>query len=70
MTTSGHMARATVIAWRPFMAPKTSCPSKDYGAQVTELCLQAVGLDARRIAAVMAYELPTLAHEVRERRAG
>jgi AcrR family transcriptional regulator len=42
----------------------------DYGAQVTELCLQAVGLDARRIAAVMAYELPTPAHEVRGRRAG
>jgi AcrR family transcriptional regulator len=31
-----------------------------YGAQMTELCLQALGADARRIAAVMKHELPAL----------
>ncbi len=31
-----------------------------YGAQMTELCLQALGTDARRIAAVMSHELPRL----------
>jgi AcrR family transcriptional regulator len=31
----------------------------DYAAQVTELCLQALGVDARRIASVMKHELPT-----------
>jgi AcrR family transcriptional regulator len=32
----------------------------DYGAQVVELCLQALGVDARRIAAVLRHELPSL----------
>ena len=32
----------------------------DYGAQMTELYLQALGTDARRIAAAMKYELPQL----------
>jgi AcrR family transcriptional regulator len=31
-----------------------------YGAQMTELCLQALGTDARRVAAVMSHELPPL----------
>jgi len=31
-----------------------------YGAQMTELCLQALGTDARRIAAVISHELPRL----------
>ncbi|HTQ43121.1 MAG TPA: TetR/AcrR family transcriptional regulator [Polyangiaceae bacterium] len=31
-----------------------------YGEQMTELCLQALGTDARRIAAVMKHELPSL----------
>jgi len=34
-----------------------------YGAQMTELCLQALGTDARRIAAVMGHELPRLPSE-------
>jgi AcrR family transcriptional regulator len=33
----------------------------DYGTQMTELCLQALGTDSRRIAAVLRYELPSLA---------
>ena len=36
-----------------------------YGAQMTELCLQALGTDARRIAAVMKHELPPLACRTR-----
>jgi len=35
----------------------------EYGAQMTELCLQALGTDARRIAAVMSHELPRLPSE-------
>jgi AcrR family transcriptional regulator len=31
----------------------------EYGAQVTELCLQALGAEPRRIAAVLKHELPT-----------
>lgn len=31
-----------------------------YGSEVTELCLQALGTDPRRIAAVMRHELPAL----------
>ena len=31
-----------------------------YGAQITELCLQALGTDSRRIAAVLKHELPQL----------
>ena len=31
-----------------------------YGAQMTEICLQALGMDSRRIAAVMNHELPPL----------
>ena len=34
-----------------------------YGAQMTEMCLQALGTDARRIAAVMSHELPRLPSE-------
>jgi AcrR family transcriptional regulator len=34
-----------------------------YGAQMTELCLQALGTDARRIAAAMNQELPSLPAE-------
>jgi len=34
--------------------------SSSYGAEMTELCLQALGTDARRIAAVMKHELPPL----------
>ena len=34
-----------------------------YAAQMTELCLQALGTDARRIAAVLKHELPTLPSE-------
>ena len=34
--------------------------SSEYGAQVTEMCLQALGVDARRIAAAMKHELPAL----------
>src|SRR5262249_33200975 len=30
-----------------------------YGAEITQLCLQALGIDARRIAAVMAHALPS-----------
>jgi AcrR family transcriptional regulator len=37
-----------------------------YGAEMTELCLQALGADARRIAAVMKHELPVLALGARE----
>jgi AcrR family transcriptional regulator len=32
-----------------------------YGAQMTELCLQALGTDSRRIAAVLKHQLPSLA---------
>ncbi len=31
-----------------------------YGAQMTEMCLQALGTDSRRIAAVLKHELPSL----------
>jgi AcrR family transcriptional regulator len=31
-----------------------------YGAQMTELCLQALGADSRRIAAILRHELPPL----------
>jgi AcrR family transcriptional regulator len=34
-----------------------------YGAQMTELCLQALGTDERRIATVMNHELPSLPAE-------
>jgi len=34
----------------------------EYGSQITELLLQALGVDARRIAAVMKRELPELPH--------
>jgi AcrR family transcriptional regulator len=34
--------------------------SSSYGAEMTELCLQALGTDSRRIAAVMKHELPPL----------
>jgi AcrR family transcriptional regulator len=37
--------------------------SPDYGTQITELCLQALGIDSRRIAAIMKHELPSLAVE-------
>ena len=35
-----------------------------YGAQITEMCLQALGMDSRRIAAVMNHELPSLLSDV------
>lgn len=35
----------------------------DYGAQMTELCLQALGTQPRRIAAVMKHDLPALPPE-------
>jgi len=38
----------------------TGKASRDYGDQMTELYLQALGTDARRIAAVMKHELPHL----------
>jgi AcrR family transcriptional regulator len=38
----------------------------DYGAQMTELCLQALGTDARRIAAVRKHELPAIPSGARE----
>jgi hypothetical protein len=34
-----------------------------YAAQVTEVCLQALGTDPRRIAAVMKHDLPALSSE-------
>jgi hypothetical protein len=45
-----------------------------YGSQVTEMLLQALGVDARRIAAVMKRDLPELppldeGHEAPPRRA-
>ncbi len=33
---------------------------EDYGTELTRLCLQALGVDARRIAAVLRHELPIL----------
>ena len=41
----------------------------DYGAQMTELCLQALGTDSRRIAAVLKHELPSLASNAPRERA-
>ena len=42
-----------------------------YGAHMTELCLQALGTDARRIAAILSHELPPLPSEAaREREDG
>jgi AcrR family transcriptional regulator len=35
-------------------------PGAAYGTQMTELCLQALGTDSRRITAVMKHELPPL----------
>lgn len=40
------------------MCRERTAPS--YGDEVTELCLQALGTDSRRIAAVMKHELPAL----------
>jgi AcrR family transcriptional regulator len=37
----------------------TERTSAAYGAQVTEMCLQALGTDSRRIAAVLKHELPS-----------
>ena len=37
---------------------EASEPPRAYGAEMTELCLQALGTDSRRIAAVMKHELP------------
>ncbi len=37
-----------------------------YGTQMTELCLHALGTDARRIAAVLAHDLPPLSTDRRE----
>jgi AcrR family transcriptional regulator len=36
-----------------------------FGEQITELCLQSLGADPRRIAAALAYELPSLAERAR-----
>jgi len=38
----------------------TGDASRDYGDQITELYLQALGVDARGVAAVMKHELPAL----------
>lgn len=39
-----------------------------YGAQMTEICLQALGTDSRRIAAILRHELPPFpSEEARER---
>ncbi len=44
----------------------TGKAAPDYGAQMTELYLQALGTDARRIAAMMKHELPQLEEEEKE----
>ena len=38
----------------------TERTSAGYGADITEMCLQALGTDSRRIAAVLRHELPSL----------
>lgn len=41
-----------------------------FGEQMTEICLQALGADPRRIEATLAHRLPEVAHRARARAAG